>query len=226
MATQDTWTIEGYRGRHVPNRFFHVGDGERENDGLAVILPGIRYTNDAPLLYYARKLLLEQQQSDVLAVDYGYGFDRRFQEAPADAREQWMRTDMEALIAAINGRQQYRRLTLVTKSLGTIIATRMLASGISHDTRLVWLTPVLSDTGVAGALREAESPSMVVIGTEDRYYDAGILSDLGQTDSVKVLEMEGADHRLEVQGDALRSLDILGQYVRELDSFLQSGFAS
>jgi len=85
MATQDTWTIEGYRGRQVPNRFFQVGDGERENDQLAVILPGIRYTNDAPVLYYARKLLLEQQQSDVLAVDYGYGFDRRFQEAPADA---------------------------------------------------------------------------------------------------------------------------------------------
>jgi hypothetical protein len=41
---------------NVPNTFFHQ---EINNGHLALILPGLNYTCDMPLLYYATQIMLE-----------------------------------------------------------------------------------------------------------------------------------------------------------------------
>jgi hypothetical protein len=93
-----SWDITGYRERQVPNRVF----GFPESDTLVVFLPGIRYTNDAPVLYYSRSIALDSGW-DVPAVDYRYGFDKRFEELPGSARDRWITEDAKAVAATING---------------------------------------------------------------------------------------------------------------------------
>lgn len=219
MASIEQWDIEGYRERPVPNRFFESGTGGSSK--LALLLPGIRYTNDAPLLYFSRTLLLAQGY-DVLAVDYQYGFDERFQSLPADAREKWMREDLEAVQGRINQGEQYESVVVVAKSLGTILTSRLFAAGLNKPLRVVWLTPVLSDEGVTRTLASLEQPSLLVIGTADRHYDAETLKGVRQNGAVRVREVDGAGHRLEIEGDTQSSIKILGEYVSELHSFVDT----
>jgi predicted alpha/beta-hydrolase family hydrolase len=92
MTASTTLTIQGYRDELVPNRFLHT---KGASDQLAVLLPGLGYTLDMPLFYYAENLLQERGW-DVLRVEYAYNTRPEFQTLPKPERDRWILADTTA----------------------------------------------------------------------------------------------------------------------------------
>ena len=107
--------ISGYQDKPVPNTFFRQ-DGEAQH--VAVVLPGIGYTADMPVLYYPATLLREAG-ADVLQVKYAYTLDPAFQRADDSERLRWLQADVAAAWQAVSEQRPYTRVSLVGKSLGT-----------------------------------------------------------------------------------------------------------
>jgi len=77
MTSSVRLDIRGFAGEAVPNQFIKQ---ESEADRLAILLPGMGYSCDMPLFYYAQNVL-EERGADVLRVEYAYGLDRMFRVA-------------------------------------------------------------------------------------------------------------------------------------------------
>ena len=128
----------------------HEGDPSR----CAVILPGIRYFSQAPLLWFAREAAQAGGWS-VVEVD---------ERAPRDQEPfEWMRGQAERALEAASGAE---RVVVIGKSLGSVAAT--LVSGPA-----IWLTPLLNRPEVAEAIGSATAPTLLVGSTADPTWAGG-----------------------------------------------------
>jgi hypothetical protein len=170
----------------------HEGDPAR----CAVVLPGVRYFSQAPLLWFAREAAQARGWS-VVEVD---------ERAPAGEEPfGWMREQAKrALDAADAG------LTVaVGKSLGSIAAT--LVTGPA-----VWLTPLLTEPEIVEALGATDAPTLLVGSRADPTWGDGTVPD---NPALEVLELDGLDHSLQLSGDPLASLDALRGVTARVGSF-------
>jgi hypothetical protein len=161
-----------------------------------VLLPGVRYFSQAPLLWFAREAAQARGWS-VVEVD---------ERAPDDQDPfGWMRAQAERALAATNA-----ELTVVVgKSLGSVAAP--MISGPA-----VWLTPLLIRPEIKAALVAASSPTLLVGSPDDPTWAGGISTN---NPELEVLELPGLDHSLQVSGDAFASLDALGGVTRSVGAF-------
>ena len=172
----------------------HDGDPSRR----AVILPGVRYFSQAPLLWYAREAAQAHGWS-VLEVD---------ERAPAGEEPfAWMRGQAERALEAAAGAEQ---LVVIGKSLGSSAAS--LVSGPA-----VWITPLLDRDQVAAAIGSATAPTLLVGSPADPTWGDGRVPD---NPALEVLELEGLDHSLQVSGEPLASLDVLRRVTERVHAFL------
>jgi hypothetical protein len=173
----------------------HEGDPSR----CAVILPGIRYFSQAPLLWFAREAAQAEGWS-VVEVD---------ERAPRDREPfEWMRGQAERSLEAASGAE---RVVVIGKSLGSVAAT--LVSGPA-----IWLTPLLNQPEVAGAIGSATAPTLLVGSTADPTWARGAVAD---NVSIEVLELEGLDHSLQLTGDPIASVDVLRDVTARVGAFLE-----
>jgi hypothetical protein len=176
----------------------HEGDPRRR----AVVLPGVRYFSQAPLLWFAREA----------AQAAGWSVLELSERAPPDQDAfEWMRDRAaRALDAAGDG-----TVVVIGKSLGSAAAPLAAERGLPA----VWLTPLLVRPEVAAAIRDADAPVLLVGSTADPTWADG-----GQPvgGSAEVLEFEGLDHSLQVEGDPLASLDVLRQVTERIRAFLEA----
>jgi hypothetical protein len=163
-----------------------------------VILPGIRYFSQAPLLWFAREAAQAGGWS-VVEVD---------ERAPRDQEPfEWMRGQAERALEAASSAE---RVVVIGKSLGSVAAT--LVSGPA-----VWLTPLLNQPEVAGAIASATAPALLVGSTADPTWAEGAPGN----EVVEVLELEGLDHALQVTGDPTASVAVLGDVTARVGAFLE-----
>lgn len=86
----------------------------------------------------------------------------------------------------------------------------------------MWLTPLIADRGTTVApqviegLRFGTAPRLLIGGSDDPTWDGDIASALSHAE---ILELPGADHSLEVPGDAARSLDYLRTVTEAISRF-------
>ena len=173
----------------------HEGDPSR----CAVILPGIRYFSQAPLLWFAREAAQAEGWS-VVEVD---------ERAPRDREPfEWMRGQAERSLEAASGAE---RVVVIGKSLGSVAAT--LVSGPA-----IWLTPLLNQPEVAGAIGSATAPTLLVGSTADPTWAGGAVP---ENASIEVLELEGLDHSLQLTGDPIASVDVLRDVTARVGAFLE-----
>ena len=173
----------------------HEGDPSR----CAVILPGIRYFSQAPLLWFAREAAQAGGWS-VVEVD---------ERAPRDQEPfGWMRSQAERALETASGAE---RVVVIGKSLGSVAAT--VFSGPA-----VWLTPLLDRPEVAGAVGSAIAPTLLVGSTADPTWAGGAVP---ENASVEVLELEGLDHSLQVSRDPIASVDVLRDVTARVGAFLE-----
>jgi hypothetical protein len=172
----------------------HEGDASR----CAVLLPGVRYFSQAPLLWFAR----EQAQArgwSVVEVD---------ERAPEDQEPfEWMRAQAREALDTASGADM---VVTIGKSLGSVAAT--IVSGPA-----VWLTPLLIRDEIAEALGAATAPTLLIGSDADPTWNGGKAPD---NPALEVVELDGLDHSLEVSGDPLASLDVLRDVTARVGAFL------
>ncbi len=174
MTTSTTLTIQGYRDEVVPNRFLRP---EGAIDHLAVLLPGLGYTLDMPLFYYAENVLLERGW-DVLRVEYAYTRSE-FQTLPKPERDRWLLEDATAAWRAGLEQRTYERVVLVGKSLGTLAMGHLLTmADPPPNVGAVWLTPLFSKERLHQQIQQYGGPSLFVIGTADPHFAPVVLEQM------------------------------------------------
>ncbi|RJL25075.1 alpha/beta hydrolase [Bailinhaonella thermotolerans] len=174
---------------------------EGDPDRVAVLLPGGAYVPARPLLHFAGAVLSSRGwtvQEIWWSVPDGLAGEPRAEWAAGEARR--------ALDAEKAG-----RLLLVGKSLGSFGATLAAERGLPA----IWLTPLLNEPAVVSALRAATAPALLVGGTADPSWDPDLARDLG----LPYLEIPGAHHGLEIEGDPVASARHLTRITEEMSRF-------
>jgi predicted alpha/beta-hydrolase family hydrolase len=175
----------------------HEGDRGR----CAVMLPGVRYFSQAPLLWFAR----EAAQAG------GWSVLELSERAPADEEPfEWMRDRAER---ALDSASEADSVVVIGKSLGSA-AARLVAE---RAVAAVWLTPLLVRPEVVAALRAATAPALLVGSSADPTWSDG---EQPGGEGIEVVELDGLDHSLQVEGDPLASLDVLRQVTERIGAFL------
>ncbi len=176
----------------------HEGDPAR----CALILPGVRYFSQAPLLWFAREAAQAAGWS-VLALS---------ERAPAGEEPfEWMRRRAASALDATDA----ATVAVIGKSLGSAAAPLVAERGLPA----VWVTPLLVRPDVVGALASSSAPTLLVGSSADPTWSDG---EQPGGASVEVLEFEGLDHSLQVEGDPLASLDVLRQVTQRVGDFLRN----
>jgi hypothetical protein len=184
---------------------------ERDPNRVALLIPGIGYSPERPLLHFA------------CAIFARYGWttqDVWWPERPPQRQGQdlpvWfaqLRSFVQAHLLQVLEREAAPRIALVGKSLGAF------AAGLAADRGLpgIWLTPMLRDSEVPGDLRRSAAPFLLVGGTADPSWDPELARGFGQP----VYEAQNADHSMEIIDDPVKSADVLRHATIAMDAFVR-----
>lgn len=175
----------------------HDGDPQR----CAVLLPGMQYSTQAPLLWFARGVALSRGWSALEVLDALPEGDEPFAWARDRARR------------ALDRVGDASEVVVVGKSLASgaagIVADRLLPA--------VWLTPLLDEPRVLDDLGRAARPALLIGGSADHAWLPDALPDHGL---LEVVHLDGLDHSLERAGDPMASLDALRAVTARIDRFV------
>lgn len=217
MATKGSLDIRGFKGAAVPNAFYRQ---KAETDALCIIFGGWHYSAEMPVFYYTRRVL-SGLGFDVLAVDFSHAADRSYARLSDRKRQEWFLAEVDAVFSAATKRHKYRRIALAAKSIGTMALAHLVLSGkLSEHTSLIWLSPLLEAESIRENLNASSIPSLVVVGNRDPQFDQPLLKKVARNSNLDLMIIERANADLEVEGDAVRSIELLAGYVSRLKRFL------
>ncbi len=210
-----TLPIDGYKGRMVPNTLYRP---EEWSGHLAIFYPDVDYPTDWPLFYYVRLLLLAAG-ADVLTVDYDYARSNQSRFG-ADTQHQFL----DDVVAAWQTARLYDtadRVTLVGKSFGTFgIAHLLMERMLPDEVEIVWITPPLEAASLVETLRDCTRRSLAVIGRPAIAAEESAAAGLMENVRLTLKVFEGADEKLEREGDVAGSVRILAEFVETVSEFL------
>jgi hypothetical protein len=187
----------------VPAYTLRVADGDPAR--VATVLPGSGYTAMGPLLWYARAALSDE------------GWTVRTLEWTDKPTWDEARAVYEEILDGSDSPDEDTLHIVVAKSLGTLAMPLAVRLGLPG----VWLTPVLTSddaSDVRDTAADLDEEHLLVGGTADPLWD-GDLADGSQAD---VVEVENADHSLEVPHDRAENLAILDEVVSAIEEFAGS----
>jgi hypothetical protein len=172
----------------------------------AVVVPGLFYSADGPLLMYAG-LAVERRGGSVRRISwtvpqFGGGDDDRA----------WVAARVSEAVDAVAAATGVAAPVVIGKSLGSLAAPVAAGRGLPA----VWLTPVLTDEPTIAALRRAAAPCLLIGGTADKVWDGRLARSL----TPHVLQIDGADHGMFVPGRLSESAAVLGQVTTAVENFL------
>ena len=163
---------------------------------LVVMFPGVGYTMDCPLLYYA-SFLYEAEGYEQIHMKYNSILlepDLTREEKTLQAEEYIWDKVKDIDFSA------YEEVVFLSKSFGTAEAG-LLAERLGINPVQIYLTPV------PRALPYIKKADTVVIGTADEVYPE--CKEYFDEHGIWPMYIEGADHSLEIVGKPFESLEIL-----------------
>lgn len=171
---------------------------------LIIMFPGVGYTMDFPLLYYA-SFLYEAKGYEQIHMKYNSIFfepDLTREEKSLRVRDYvWEKAkDIDFSV--------YDEVVFLSKSFGTAEAGE-LAEKLGINPVQIYLTPV------PRALPYIKEADAVVIGTADEVYPE--CKAYFDEHGIKPLYVEDANHSLEVKGKPFESLEILRDVMRYIE---------
>jgi len=209
--------VMGYKGEL--DYLFVDTKGKR----LAILLPGVGYNNDMPLLYYSSKVLNSKGYS-ILKVNYRYKDNEEFNNASFKEIRKWIRADVIASTETLFKENEFEEIVLVCKSVGTIAGIESLKTIKELRTaKIIWQTPLIHMDEIVNDLNEIENESLILIGTNDQCYVKENIDLLGAKKNYKNIIIPDADHRLEVSGDIQQSIKIIETITKEISNFIDTG---
>jgi len=209
-------SITAFDGQPLANRFFR---SRPSNDSLALVLPGINYNADMPLIYYTTQVLLFHG-IDVLQLRPNYQ-EPAFKKAPLQDCLTRMAHDTRAGLEAGLAAGSYRQVILAGKSIGTLSMALLLSGSTGLEKAItLWLTPLLHDALVIKAAMNHAGPAFFMLGGGDESFSPQALRQIQDHRAVQAWIAEGVDHSLEFPDDPLGSLDVLLAGMQALSTFL------
>lgn len=154
--------------------------GVSHHKPVALVLPGVGYTVQAPLLYWSIGIL-QASGWRVTAVDWTDA------DKGHDSPEALIEHTLDAATTAA-GRQPG---LIVAKSLGTLALPYSIERAIPG----IWLTPLLNLESVAVALNNADDRHLAIGGAEDRHW----IPEAAPATAAALIEIPDADHALRVE---------------------------
>lgn len=179
---------------------------------LVCIFPGIGYTCDKPLLYYAGKIA-KSYHYDVVRVDYT-GFPKNIKGNENKIRKavQIGVQQAEIMLQDINW-QNYAEVIFISKSIGTVISVQS-AQKITRSVRHILLTPLKETFQKMQAVR-----AISFHGTSDPWADTTDIVKCCKRKDIPLYTFDKADHSLET-GNIAKDLEILDKVCHEMDNVL------
>ncbi len=198
MADPRSLLIIGFNQQPLDNQFW---PSDSSVGTLAILLAGLNYNMDMPLMFFARRLLL-WRGVDVLNLNPNTR-STAFQGTNEADQLTWLEADMRAGIHAGLAQSNYQQLILAGKSIGSLaIATVVEYAQSLLPTALVWLTPLLRYEAVFQAALKASGPQVHICGGADSTYKPDRLQQiLAAKPNASAFVAEGANHILEVPGN-------------------------
>ncbi|TSD58405.1 hypothetical protein [Aeromicrobium piscarium] len=158
----------------------HVDIDSRQGEGPAVvILPGVGYTAQAPLLYWSARALADDGWC-VATVSWTV-------DDAARARSREFVEDAYRRACSVLDRTPG---LVVGKSFGSWALPIAVDAGVPG----VWLTPLLMEDAISDALRSAGADHLAIGGTEDPAW----LPERVEGTRARLVTIEDADHGIEV----------------------------
>lgn len=176
---------------------------EHDPNRCVVLLPGMQYTTQAPLLWFAREVATARGWSALEVLD-----------SLPDGAEPfgWARDRARRALDHVAGTGA-GEVVVIGKSLASgaagLVADRVLPA--------VWLTPLLNERRVADDISRAPRPALLVGGSGDPAWAPDVLADNGL---LEIVHLDGLDHSLQRPGDPAGSLDALRAVAGRVDRFL------
>jgi hypothetical protein len=168
-----------------------------------VVLPGGRGAGAQPVLAYGRAAVQQRGWSALVVWD-----EYRGSLEDGGERRRWVADRALAALRHVRSRP----VLLMAKSLSSFAA----GLAAEHELPAIWYTPLLSEPDVVEDLSRASAPSALVGGTADEEWVSAVAATLPAT----ILQLDGADHGLELPGDALGSVGLLKQTVGFTGAFV------
>lgn len=208
--------VSGFNQRQVTNKYYRQ---PKSTGKLSLILPGLGYTCDKPLLYFTTEVLLAKG-FDVLQLWADYS-TLEFQELTQIEQSRCLAEDSRALLAAGRGANSYDLLVLGGKSIGTLSLSLLLNQepGLSSATTF-WLTPLFYLPLVSQEVKDLQGPAFIAGSNADPTFDIDLLSQIMETPNKSSLVVKGADHSLEIPGDPIKTLQELSRLTENFINFL------
>ncbi len=187
----------------------------------ALILPGLRYTPDKPLLYYTAQALAQRGVAVAAAwLDYS---QPAFQEAEPQTRLQWLLADAEAALQAVRRRPGVKQVLLVGKSIGTLTMGALWGvGGLADMAASIWFTPLLAFPAVQKAARHADRPALFVASAADPAHNAEGWQAVEANPNAQSLLLPRGDHSLENPADLADTLTLHAQVLTAAMRFLDN----
>lgn len=187
--------------------------GEDDIMKIAIFFPGIGYTNDKPLLYYARKLA-RQYGYEELCIEY--------HDLPGKVKGDKEKMMMAAHMAyeqakeVLNGIEwaKYDEAILVGKSIGTVLAAKA-AQEFETDAKLVLYTPV--EATFMQEIKEA----IAFIGEADPWSTLSEVKRLAKERKVPLHLYPECNHSLEC-GDMMRDVETLREVMTLTEEYIKN----
>lgn len=200
--------VRSYWVTTARNEYIH----ENDNNRLAVILPGLRYTNMAPLLYYSISIALESGY-DTLAVEYGFQRGNGEFKPDRDSIECLVKEAAEAVGKCLE-RKHYREILFIGKSIGTLVQITLKEEFNEYPQRHIFLTPL---PGCVSVIKQTEC--LAAVGTKDRVFKTEHIAEISGLKNVKLVTIEGADHSME-KGNYEEDLRTLAEVCGNIYTFI------
>lgn len=182
-------------------------ESNQDETKVAVLVPGAGYKVESPLLYWPAEQLRDRgwQVQAIRWTD---------DDEPGDDPHGFAACAVQQAFAEAPPADD--RL-IVAKSFGTFA----IPWAEEAQVPAIWLTPILTDDVIRRTLTETSKPDLLIGGSKDKFWTPDTLSETAAT----FVDIQDANHSLEVQNDWRASLAAHVQVFTAIERFLTSGLS-
>ena len=214
MLNVKAQSVKGYKGLDIP---FTILSRSEDSNNLAIILPGVGYTTQAPLLHDSTGVFLNKS-FDVLQVNYQYN-KKIYDDFTMEEISEAIKFDVKTVLDDVLTSKTYENYYLIGKSLGTIAMSYELKRECFKNAKAIWLTPLIQREDVLSAMIKGENKSLCIIGDKDPYYIEERYSKVIENPNITSKLIPNVNHSLEYDEDAVESIDVLKSVIAEIEQF-------
>ncbi|MDR7071439.1 alpha/beta hydrolase [Fictibacillus barbaricus] len=206
--------IIGSKEIKVPYNILSIAEKPK---GLAILLPGVGYTVQAPVLHYSTGVFLRKDY-DVLHVNYQYAKED-YDAFSNEELVEFVKRDVPKVMEEVLKHSTYDSFYLIAKSFGNYAIENLLKNEDLKEAKVIWLTPLLVKEAVFQFMMNSLHKGLCIIGDNDWAYEAELLNQLKQNENIEFFVLPDVNHSLEYDHSVIESVDVLKTVTEKINQF-------